>query len=393
MVVPGSEVPLVDLEPLSGAPTTTAGRCTSAPTASSTWRSATTPSAATRRRSTNRLGKILRINSDGTIPTDNPFFGTATGANRAIWALGLRNPFTFAVQPGTGRIFINDVGQGTWEEINDGVAGANYGWPECEGPNVFNSTTPCSTAFAAPFHAYSSLDPPECAVTGGTFYNPQIQQFPAEFAGTYFFADFCAGSIRRVNPANGVMTPFATGIASPVDLKVSSNGSLFYLARGGGGAVYRIDGFPPPAPQPGATADFDGNGVDDMAVYRPATGRWRVRNLFEIQFGDVGDIPVPGDYNGNGTTDLAVYRPSTGVWTSAICWRSSSETRETSRFRRLDGDGSTDIAVYRPTTASGTCETSSPSSSAIVATGPVHAEYNGDGITDMAVYRLTPGLG
>ena len=75
------------------------------------------------------LGKILRINSDGTIPTDNPFFNTAPGVNRAIWALGLRNPFTFAFQPGTGRMFINDVGQKTWEEINDGIAGSNYGWP------------------------------------------------------------------------------------------------------------------------------------------------------------------------------------------------------------------------------------------------------------------------
>ena len=53
---------------------------------------------------------MLRYNSDGTIPTDNPFFNTATGANRAIWALGLRNPFTFGFQPGTGRMFINDVG-------------------------------------------------------------------------------------------------------------------------------------------------------------------------------------------------------------------------------------------------------------------------------------------
>src|SRR5438067_9132418 len=81
----------------------------------------------------NLLGKVLRINSDGTIPTNNPFFNTA-GARKEIWALGLRNPFTFAFQPGTGRLFINDVGQSTWEEINDGVAGSNYGWPTTEGP-------------------------------------------------------------------------------------------------------------------------------------------------------------------------------------------------------------------------------------------------------------------
>jgi len=64
----------------------------------------------------NLLGKMLRINADGSIPTDNPFYTAATGANRAIWALGLRNPFTFAIQPGTGRMFINDVGESTWEE-------------------------------------------------------------------------------------------------------------------------------------------------------------------------------------------------------------------------------------------------------------------------------------
>ena len=59
----------------------------------------------------NRLGKLLRINSDGSIPTDNPFYNTAAGLNRAIWSLGLRNPYTFAFQRNTGRMFINDVGQ------------------------------------------------------------------------------------------------------------------------------------------------------------------------------------------------------------------------------------------------------------------------------------------
>src|SRR4051812_35982864 len=69
----------------------------------------------------NLLGKILRINGDGSIPTDNPFYASATGQNRAIWALGLRNPYTFAFQPGTTRMLINDVGQSAWEEINDGM--------------------------------------------------------------------------------------------------------------------------------------------------------------------------------------------------------------------------------------------------------------------------------
>ena len=81
-------------------------------------------------------GKLLRLNPDGSIPEDNPFYQTARGKYRAIWALGLRNPFTFAVQPGTGRILINDVGSKTWEEVNEGFAGANYGWPLSRGPDV-----------------------------------------------------------------------------------------------------------------------------------------------------------------------------------------------------------------------------------------------------------------
>ena len=68
------------------------------------------------------FGKLLRFNDDGTIPADNPFFNTQAGLARAIWAYGLRNPFTFAVQPVTGRIHINDVGENTWEEINVGAA-------------------------------------------------------------------------------------------------------------------------------------------------------------------------------------------------------------------------------------------------------------------------------
>src|SRR5262249_52730106 len=59
----------------------------------------------------NPFGKILRINADGSIPTDNPFYNSTTGVNRAIWAYGLRNPYTTAFQPGTGRFFIDDVGQ------------------------------------------------------------------------------------------------------------------------------------------------------------------------------------------------------------------------------------------------------------------------------------------
>ena len=82
---------------------------------------------------TTTLGKMLRINADGSIPSDNPFLSQTTGINQAIWARGLRNPFNFAIDRTNGRIHVNDVGQDTWEEVNHGVAGANFGWPQTEG--------------------------------------------------------------------------------------------------------------------------------------------------------------------------------------------------------------------------------------------------------------------
>ena len=183
---------------------------------------------------TNLHGKMLRLNTDGTFPADNPFLGTTSGKNRAIYALGLRNPFTFAFHPSTARMFINDVGQNTWEEINDGLPGANYGWPDTEGA----TTDP---RFVTPIYAYSSSSGTPCAITGGAFYASPTQQFPAEYQNDYFFADYCAGWIRRLDPSSGGNPDtFASGIASPVDLKVGSDGSLYYLARGSGGVVYRI---------------------------------------------------------------------------------------------------------------------------------------------------------
>ncbi|HEX7774399.1 MAG TPA: PQQ-dependent sugar dehydrogenase [Pyrinomonadaceae bacterium] len=201
------------------------------------------------------LGKMLRITSTGAIPSDNPFFNQTTGNNRAIWALGVRNPFTFSFQPGSGRMFINDVGQNTWEEINDGIAGSNYGWPTCEG-----FCNPPNPNFRDPIFAYMN-DGSTCAITGGAFYNPQIVQFPSQFVGRYFFADFCGGWIRTLDPANGnVVADFATGISLPVDLQVSPDGFLYYLARGAG-SVNRI-GF-------AATGD---NIPPTVSITNPANG-------------------------------------------------------------------------------------------------------------------------
>jgi len=179
----------------------------------------------------NVLGKILRLNDDGTIPADNPFFSVASGRNRAIWALGLRNPFSFAFQPGTGRMFINDVGSSLQEEINDGIAGANYGWPQTEGM----TTDP---RFRSPLFAYDHglSATAGCAIVAGSFYNPKIIQFPPDYVGKYFFGDLCSGWIRRFDPITRVSQPFATG-TFVIDMKIGGGGYLYYLTRS---SVWRI---------------------------------------------------------------------------------------------------------------------------------------------------------
>jgi glucose/arabinose dehydrogenase len=170
----------------------------------------------------NLLGKILRINSDGSIPTDNPFIQSTT-ARHEIWALGLRNPFTFAFRGTTNFMYIDDVGQSTWEEIDLGQAGANYGWPATEGP----TTNP---AYTSPVYYYGHDQ--GCAITGATFYSPRTPNFPSSYVGKYFFGDYCSGFIRILNPSTAQATDFLTGASQPLDIQVGTDGSLYYLARG-----------------------------------------------------------------------------------------------------------------------------------------------------------------
>jgi glucose/arabinose dehydrogenase len=178
----------------------------------------------------NLHGKVLRINSDGTIPVTNPFFDEATGRNRATWTLGLRNPFKIAFRPGSATMFVSDVGHNLWEEINAGVQGANYGWPIYEGPES-------DPLYRPPVFAYGHGETATtgCAITGGTFYDPEHRQFPTGYVGDFFYADLCSGWIRRYDPVADVSAPFApdSNNQSPVDLEVGSGGSLYVLSRAG----------------------------------------------------------------------------------------------------------------------------------------------------------------
>ena len=184
---------------------------------------------------TSYQGKILRINPDGTIPVDNPFYDGAGPNLDAIWATGLRNPFRCVWDLPTGRFFIGDVGGNdaseSFEELNLGQVGANYGWPNCEGP--------CTGLGGVnrPIYTYPHGGRDACIV-GGFVYRGS--QFPAEYVGSYFFADYAQNWIKRLTfgtngAVNGVFAfEPADGrpdgpYGEPVCLKEGPDGSLYYL--------------------------------------------------------------------------------------------------------------------------------------------------------------------
>ena len=181
------------------------------------------------------LGKILRINSDGSVPSDNPFPGP--GKRDRVWAYGLRNPFTFSFQRGTGRMFLNDVGDVTWEEINEATTGGkNFGWALAEG----NSNNP---AFTNPFFTYqhgTTVDK-GCAITGGTFFNPVSTNYPPEYNDKYFYIDYCGNWINMVSLTNPpVWSNFATNIANySVGMLTGLDGNLYFVSRNNE-ALYKI---------------------------------------------------------------------------------------------------------------------------------------------------------
>ncbi len=165
------------------------------------------------------LGKILRIHPDGAIPEDNPFTSATTGKYRAIWARGCRNPFTFSFRDRDGLLLINDVG-GRFEEINRGVAGANYGWPVVDHGPVGDER------FQGPEHIYK-----QASISGGDFLRAE-SSWPKEFRDRYFFADFVHGWVKTVDPNEPqVASTFASGLRRPVDLRFSSEDVLYVLLR------------------------------------------------------------------------------------------------------------------------------------------------------------------
>ena len=195
------------------------------------------------------LGAMLRIDVSGAgdgerpyaIPADNPVFDSEIGQNE-VWAIGLRNPWRFSFDRETGDLFIADVGQFDWEEINFQPAssggGENYGWLEAEGDHCIHGRAECGMdRFAAPIIEYDHEDG-SCSVTGGYVYRGQ--QF-SELTGQYFFSDFCSGLVWA-SFANGT-GEWETAVVAETDLSPTSfgedvHGELYILSRTG--EIYQL---------------------------------------------------------------------------------------------------------------------------------------------------------
>jgi glucose/arabinose dehydrogenase/chitodextrinase len=178
-------------------------------------------------------GKIHRIWPDGLVPTDNPFYDGSGPHWDSVWAYGLRNPYRAFFDRPSGRLFVGDVGGNggsAYEEVDLGVRGANYGWPNVEGPCA-------GPACTGPLHSYIHSANDGSCVTGGFVYHGT--QFPSGMQGNYFFADYSARWIKRMTfDANGNVS----GVFKFEPLTgTNPAGDIVYLTEGPDGALYYLD--------------------------------------------------------------------------------------------------------------------------------------------------------
>jgi len=192
------------------------------------------------------LGKMLRIDVSGpepyAIPKRNPF-ANGTGGRPEIWATGMRNPWRFSFDRTSGMLFIADVGQSKFEEINavpSSRAGVNYGWNIMEGTDCYGIGGCSRTRLQLPVHEYRHSGG-ACSVTGGFVYRGA--KVPA-IAGHYFYSDYCAGWLRSFRLANGSASDHRQwkidGVSNITSFGEDGVGELYIVSQNG--RVYRMAG-------------------------------------------------------------------------------------------------------------------------------------------------------
>jgi glucose/arabinose dehydrogenase len=312
-------------------------------------------------------GVIFRINDDGSVPNDNPFF--ALGGNLAkYYAYGVRNSFGLAFDPITGELWDTENGLNSYDEINLVLPGFNSGWERIMGPvsrdlqRVGDLVMFPGSDYADPKFSWLNVVAPTALVfvnsarlgvgyqnnlVVGDFNNGNLYHFRVNDARDGF--DFTSPGISDLvadSSAEFQEVLLGRGFGGITDLKVGPDGLLYVLSFGLG-KIFVISGQP-------TLGDFDGDGQSDIGVYR--NGGWFILRSSDAGatirgWGGGSDIPLPADYDGDGRTDIAVYRD--GLWfilrsldsgVTVVGWGGGSDIPLPADY---DGDGRTDIAVYR----------------------------------------------
>ena len=359
-------------------------------------------------------GVILRLNDDGSVPSDNPFF--AQGGNLAkYYAYGIRNSFGLAFDPITGELWDTENGLNSYDEINLVLPGFNSGWERIMGPVSRDPQGLGDLVFFPGSHyadpKFSWLSPvgPTALVFlnssklgveyqndlfGGDIINGNLYRFRVNAARTGFdFINSALADLVADSSAEFQEVLLGTGFGGITDVKMGPDG-LLYILSFGFGKIFVISGQSTPV-------DFDGDSSSDIVVYRG--GLWYVLRSSDGGMtltgwgGSAQDVPVPADYDGDGKADIAVYRD--GIWyvlrssdgvQTAVAWGGAPQDIPVAAD--YDGDGKTDIAVYR----GGLWYVLRSSDGGMTVTGwgglaqdvPVPADYDGDGKDR---YRGVPG--
>jgi len=306
------------------------------------------------------LGKMLRLDvasdafpSDPTrnyaIPSSNPFVATA-GADE-IWALGLRNPWRDSFDRATGTLYIADVGQSAWEEINIGAAGANYGWKIYEGPAPFSAGSPSAGTLTFPIHAYERTV--GRSITGGYVYRGESEGLH----GHYFFADFVLSKLFTLHfdgaawnatdrTAQIVTTAGALGL--PSSFGEDGRGDLYVVDWDG--EIFRLSPLVASADQadhldggPGNDLLFGGSG-DDVLIGAGDNDGLHGQNGADTLDGGAGNDIVIGGAGGDTLNG--------GEGSDVLAGDAGDDALEGGAGAdRLDGGASSDDASYASATA------------------------------------------
>jgi glucose/arabinose dehydrogenase len=294
------------------------------------------------------LGKMLRIDPKNddfpgdplqnyAIPPTNPFVGVA-GTREEIWALGMRNPYRWTLDRETGEMYIADVGQFTWEEIDYEPAGfpggRNYGWDLVEGFHCFEPPSNCDDGdpvLTYPVYEYSSASGGNCSITGGVVYHGS--DFPS-LEGRYFFGDYCSGRVWSILVSGGAVadTTDHTSEISPsiegffinqlVGIGEDNDGALYFIDRGQtvppSGSIYKMvsDATGIDVQQPNAAAGLELSRVNPNPFHGATS--------FDVQMSREGNLEV-GVYTASGRLVRRLHSGSSAEGRHMFTWDGSTE--------------------------------------------------------------------